>query len=843
MTDALFAARWYFIVQVFGLAALPLTRSLLRRLPDGGYGATKPMGLLLAGWVFWISGVFGWLPNSNGGILASVATVLCAGLLITCRARRRADPQEASSGWPDWRVVITTEAVFTLAFIAWCLVRARMPRILTAGGEKWMEIAFLRAILRSDTFPPHDPWLSGFAISYYYFGYVMIAMIVRLAAVPPAIGFNLSVALLFALTCTGAFSLVFNLIAAGRRSEDQRGCRAGGLLGALLVAVLGNLEGLLEVLHVRGLGPAAFWKWLDIRTLNGSPPTMAEGGWVPSRFFWWWQASRVVRDYTPWGDHQEVIDEFPAFSFILGDMHPHVLGLPFVLLAIALALNVYLAVRQRETVPGRQGANWLVARVLALREWPLGGWEFAIYALCLGGLGFLNTWDFPIYLFVVAGAYGLALIRRRESGVRGYLATTLLLFFALLVGGVVLYLPFWIGFQSQAGGLLINLFNATRLPHFVVMFAPLLFINGALIIAEAHRRGVQAWKIIKWTLISAATVLGALALALGALLLLVALGIVPPTGVASYLWTWLTGELVTGLGQIENLRTLVSARVLQRLLNPWTALALFALLSTLVLVMVRRLSGSQQDDDRLEDRGGALSHDFVLLLIGTGALLTLSVEYIYLHDHFGTRMNTVFKFYFQAWIVWAIAGGYAWWTLARTGHAVVIATMGILVLAGLIYPLLAIPARRIEYGGTPTLDGAAYLAQTNPDDYAAITWLNQYVADAPVMLEAPADQFGAYAYAGRVSAHTGLPTVLGWAGHEHQWRGDYVEQARREEDIETLYTAESVPRVLSLLDEYDITYVYVGPVERERYPAVGLDKFRGELDAVYDAGAVTIYRR
>ena len=82
MTDALFAARWYFIVQLFGLAALPLTRSLLRRLPDGGYGATKPMGLLLAGWVFWISGVFGWLPNSSGGILASVAIVLAAFLLL-----------------------------------------------------------------------------------------------------------------------------------------------------------------------------------------------------------------------------------------------------------------------------------------------------------------------------------------------------------------------------------------------------------------------------------------------------------------------------------------------------------------------------------------------------------------------------------------------------------------------------------------------------------------------------------------------------------------------------------------------------------------------------------------
>jgi YYY domain-containing protein len=272
-------------------------------------------------------------------------------------------------------------------------------------------------------------------------------------------------------------------------------------------------------------------------------------------------------------------------------------------------------------------------------------------------------------------------------------------------------------------------------------------------------------------------------------------------------------------------------------------LALFALLSTLVLVSVRRSGEPRPVDDPFENGRESLGLDFVLLLIATGALLTLSVEYVYLHDHFGTRMNTVFKFYFQAWVLWAIAGGYAWWTMARKGRALVVGAMGILVLAGLIYPLLAIPARYGEYGGSPTLDGAAYLSVTNPDDFAAIAWLNAYVDGSPVILEAPADRFAAYTYAGRVSAHTGLPTVLGWAGHEHQWRGDYVEQARREEDIETLYTSESVAEALGLLDEYDITYVYVGPLERERYPAAGLEKFRNELIPVYDVGVVTIYKR
>jgi YYY domain-containing protein len=234
---------------------------------------------------------------------------------------------------------------------------------------------------------------------------------------------------------------------------------------------------------------------------------------------------------------------------------------------------------------------------------------------------------------------------------------------------------------------------------------------------------------------------------------------------------------------------------------------------------------------------------FVILLLGTGLLLTLSVEHVYLRDNFGTRMNTVFKFYFQAWILWAVVGAYALAGFLRRGSVAVGMGAALLILAGLVYPALAIPARMREYGGRPTLDGAAYLSTTYPEDYAAITWLNRHVRGAPVILEAPGDAFASYVYEGRISAHTGLPTVLGWAGHEHQWRGSYEEQARREPDVERLYSGLDVAETLTLLDRYDISYVYVGSVERERYPAAGLDKFERIMDVVYDTGRVTIYRR
>ncbi|RLC80681.1 MAG: hypothetical protein DRI81_03925 [Chloroflexi bacterium] len=821
MNQALLAFRWYIVAQLFGLAALPLCLRLFRHLPDRGYGVSKPLGLLLTGWFFWLLTTFGWLHNTPGSIVVALVLIAAVGIALYLI-------NQPTNQLP-WRTVLITEAVFTLTFTAWCLVRAHMPRIQTAGGEKWMEIAFLRAILRSDTFPPHDPWLSGFAISYYYFGYVIVAMLTRLAAVPPSIAFNLGLATLFALTCTGAFSLVYNLIR-NQISAAKPGFSTilSALLGPLLLAVMGNLEGLLEALHARGIGPALFWQWLDIRALDAAPPAFAEGSWAPTRFFWWWQASRVLQDYTPTGAEQHVIDEFPAFSFILGDMHPHVLALPFVLLALALALNLYL--RMPTAAVGPNGEH-----PIPYPQSPFTIWEFLVYALCLGGLGFLNTWDFPIYLFIVAAAYTLAhsRITPHASRLTFYALRFTLLFIPLLVVGIILYLPFWLGFQSQAGGILINLFNATRLPQFLIMFGPLLFIATAFVADRARRNGVRVLQVVKGTLTVLLSILGALAVVLTLIALLIWLGVIPARGPAAYVAGWLRGGPIPGLENVADARALISRSLLSRLLNPWVALGLIALLVAIVLTLTHA--------PQIPNPQSPISK-FVLLLFAIGALLTLGVEYVYLRDNFGTRMNTVFKFYFQAWVMWAIAGAYALARFARRGGAVVVIIAALLIVAGLIYPALAIPARAGEHGGPPTLDGAAHLAEAYPDDYAAIAWLNENVSGGPVILEAPGDKFRAYVYEGRISAHTGLPTLLGWAGHEHQWRGNYEEQARREPDIETLYTSTNPGEVLTLLDKYGISYVYVGPLERARYPAAGLIKFAQLMEPVYNTENVTIYR-
>jgi uncharacterized membrane protein len=320
----------------------------------------------------------------------------------------------------------------------------------------------------------------------------------------------------------------------------------------------------------------------------------------------------VLRDYTPWGAEQEVIDEFPAFSFILGDMHPHLLALPFVLLALALALNLYLRPKSQ------------------ISRFPLSTWEFLVYALCLGGLGFLNTWDWPIYLFIVAAAYALAALRNTQHAIR-----ITLFFFALFLSGFLLYLPFWLGFRSQAGGALINLFNATRLPHFLVMFGPLLFIAVIFVADQARRAGVRWREVLRWTLTMTLFILGLLAIVVGLLALLVGLGLIPAHGPAAYLAAWLRGGPIPGLEDVPGARSLISHGLLSHLLDPWVAFGLVALLVTTALV--------HRQSFTIHHSPFAI-RSFPLLLFAAGALLALSVEYVYLRDGFGTRMNTLFKY-------------------------------------------------------------------------------------------------------------------------------------------------------------------------------------------------------
>jgi len=816
---------WYLLVTLIGWAAWPLAFRLLPGLPDRGYAFSRALGLLLIGYVFWLLVTLGFLRNTTGGILFAMLIVLSLGLWAYAT---RPDKSERITAWLGENAgqLLVAEGLFLLAFAGWALVRAYNPEI--AGTEKPMELAFLNGVRNSETFPPHDPWLSGYAISYYYFGYVIVAMLAELSGVATSIAFNLGIALLFALTLLGSYGVIYNLLAARQVASPSEGTRRpspvlSALLGPLFVGLLGNLEGFFELVRALNLPfiGAGFWRWLDILDIN--EPAGARL-WPPEtwRYWWWWRASRVIHDRDAAGLSigLQPIDEFPFFSFLLGDMHPHVLALPFALLALGLAFN---ALAQRERLSRTQ---------------------MALYVLCFGGLAFLNTWDLPIYLFVLIGA--LAVRRIRE---RGWFEATDLLKplgtgFAIGALGLLAYLPWLISFSSQAGGILPNAIFPTRLHQFAVMFGPFLAIIIWYVVEQAIRRrprtdwssGLLVGGISLITLIGLTVALSAVALRTS--------DVVRAFAVAS------AGFSTEGRSSAEIASLIPQAVQIitqYRLSHPLTPLLLVGLLTAASAVLLAR---PLVEPEHRSPFGAATG--FILLLIVTGALLTLGPEFVYLRDNFGMRLNTIFKFYYATWILWGLAAAYAANRLIaqRTlWHRAVFSTLAaLLTLAALVYPILALPAKT---GGfvrgpgqpPPTLDGIAYIRQQYPADYAGILWLQQNAAPDAVVLEAVG---GAYSYYGRVSSATGLPTVIGWENHERQWRGPLYDElaGTRGQDVHEIYNTPNMLRAQELLAKYGVTYIFVGTLERNPQYASpnGIGKFDRYLTAVYRAEGIAIYR-
>lgn len=837
---------WYAWTQAFALGGWAITSRWLPNLPDHGYGISKAIGVMLGAFACWFVVTLGLALNNAGAGLLALAAVWAAGLGL------RRTWHIAPRTWP---VILAIEALFALAFVGWAFVRAYSPDIMSAGGEKFMESMMINAILRSPTFPPNDAWLSGFSISYYYFGYILFAMLIRLSGVAPAVGFNLGAAMIFALTVVSAFSIGYNLWglkltvehAESRKPPPQRSTLnsqfsilsprfAAGLLTAAILALMGNLGGLMGALKCSNALPQPFWEWLDVR--DTATQVYACNGLAPSEFYgWWWDWSRVVKDTTPDGRYQETITETPIFSFVLGDNHPHVIALPFVLAALTLALYAF-QYGMRNTQHAMRDISCSILRIAHLIVLP---------AIVFGGLLFMNTWDFPIYgaLFVAAAVLGRWLRREPWLPALGYGLGVMAL-------GYLIYLPWVVTFSSQARGIGVNLFNGTRFTHFFLIYAPFLITAAGYLTWVARAVSLPARFVV-------GRVAGLTALVMIAgLVTAVFFGVLSPQNRA------LAQELTTTGAVLGLTREQVTQRLLERVTGPWTTLLLgsgAAMCAVLILAHPRTDCTDHADRPSNPSNGEDIAvgssagspihtvvspHPFVVLLFGAGALLTLAVEFVFLQDLFGTRMNTVFKFYYQAWTVWSVAGGFALLCLitARPTAARLTGAAALTFVAfGLLYPLMAIPARSNNFTAPPVLDGAAFLTRSAPDDARLIAWLNTHVADDARIVEAPPDSpYGSYTYEGRISTFTGLPTLLGWGGHEHQWRGTTDEQARRLPLIEQLYNTADPIQARAILEQFGVRYVIVGDVERSHYAAEGLAKFETLCATAFQAGRSAIYR-
>ena len=865
---------WWLISTILAIAAFPIVWRILGRLPDRGYGFVRTFGLLLCGYGYWLGASLQILPNSFGSITLILLLIVGLGLY----ASRKHGSEIVTWLREQKKTLLVMELIFALAFVLWAWVRANNPQI--TGTEKPMELAFINAILRSDGFPPRDPWLAGYSISYYYFGYVLLSMMTRLSGVSAGVAFNIGNSLWFALVAVGSYSLLYNVLNRDRAGQPKF---IAAFLGPLLTLISGNLAGFLEVLHSRNLFwitgsdgslRSPFWTWLGLEDLERAP--IGPPSWVPQRFLWWWRSSRVIRDLDLTGIPigTQSIDEFPFFSFLLADNHPHLLALPVVLLALGFSMQIFFKPRSQaphvaikpkvledlrkylipiiavfallNLIQGFVGGGpeltllkfvrGLVSRIVlesifflgvfvVYQFWrdrlpaPLSKVELIFGAWLFGALAFLNTWDFPIYLSLFA----LILFWQfRDQGFWRSLRSVTPTLFALIFLGVFFYLPWYPTFASQAGGILPHMLQPTRFPHFVIMFGPTLMPISIWLVHEV----VKAWERVEWRWL--------LGLTIGIPLCLLFLS----WGLAAVILLGDGGAMsmdtIFGTLGVPSMAEMVRATLRIRSAGSWTALYLGAMIAGAVVVLRRRWG----------DIRSVGPQEWIAFVIIVGALLILGPEFLYLRDQFGLRMNTIFKFYFAAWILWSSAAGFVLVNLWRHRGLRWLSVQMIAViplLLGLVYPVLSLWTKTEQFDPSygRSLDGSLHPSYMSSDDRDAVDWINTYVSQG-IFAEAVG---GSYTYYTRVSTHTGFSTVLGWPGHEGQWRGGYDEQGSRQDDIRQLYQSPDWLTTLDILNRYSIDYVYLGDLERHTYPPVFEAKFDAFMDLIYSNETVKIYAR
>lgn len=665
MSDPEALARWYFVISVVAVGLLPFSCWISAGLGPLRGLTIRPIALItLTAIVWWPAAMLGIPFNTPVLITTGVVTSIASWGLWWRRGR----PQ-----FP-WCWLLIGEAVWLAVFLAYAWFRSFNPAIINT--EKPMEIALLTSVSQSTAVPAPDPWFAGYAINYYYFGYQCIATIIRLSGVPPAIGFNLALATIFASVAVLAMACAGQLATLAGVRRRSIGLSVG--LGPLLVLVSGNLE--------------------TIRRLASDPRGTIDASWWQGVG---WQASRIIVDTNVFGsgDSRSTINEFPAFSFVLGDLHPHVLTLPLLALVLALALSL-IGSRAAESRP----------RLLAI-----GALVGLLYAS--------NSWDAPTGFLLV----GLALAVRFHRQWRRWLISC----GYVAISALVAALPFIIEYDPPLG------VPSDAVPSWLTRLPVLGTLVNTFGIVVWHPTGVRDLVIVHGAWIAMFAAFAAVAIAQDrAILSFVDRYRIPLLGTSLVLLgiavAWAPAVLLIGI--------------------PAALAGWFAWNSA--DAGTRAISG----------------------LFCVGFLLILIPEFFFIQDVFGDRMNTVFKLYFQAWLILGIASaGAVVYALARATwprKIMLSAAFTAIILATLPYLPLSASDWTNGFEERQSLNGEQYIARANPSDFATIEWLRVHADPGDTIAEGPGCSYQVLngVPLNRISAFTGIPTVVGWVGHESQWR-------------------------------------------------------------------------
>lgn len=732
LSDFWLVLRWWGTLFFVGAAAYPLTKRLFSRWHDAGYFFAKAVGFAVVTWVVYVLGTARIAPFTVLTVTASVLGTFLVGILL-----HQLSPG-AGKDAGRWKKTLVSigfkEGVFLLALLYWSWVKAHEPSI--RGLEKFMDYGFMQSALRSAYFPPVDMWYPPFPINYYYFGHLVTAMLTKLSGLDLAVTFNLMLATIFALCLTMSFSIGRELLRIGPiRPIRPIGQICGGIMTAFLVTLAGNMQTIYAFTRgYTGEDVAPFWQltWKASELWQKLPEGMER--------YWYANATRFI----PFTIH-----EFPSYSFVVSDVHGHVLSIPFVLLAIGL-LIVLFGLR-RDT------------------QHRLDLFSLGMYGCIVGVLLMTNALDGPIYL----GLCLVLLVLAHASWHQGTWKRLVIEGAVIGAAALITSLPFLSHFKSFVNGIAVN----CPLPFFAdSKIGPILFEG-----VEKCQRSPLWMMWLLWG------------------------------------FFWYCGG-VFFLSKIEKIKELRNISMIWKTKFTHVDRVLF------------------------------------VFFIFSFALIIFP-EFFYFKDiypqHF--RSNTMFKLGYEAFILWSIVSGYAIVQLffhkqsfpalvKRKGLRILFVVLLIpqLVLVS-IYPSFSV---RSYFGGLKHYEGLyglTWLMREYPDDYQALVWLQQQsVSDGTTLVEADGDSYTDYE---RFSVFTGIPTPVGWAVHEWLWRGSYDVVSPRREDVRKIYESEDVEETQRILDRYNVRFIVMGTIEREKFVIASEWKFAQLMRVAYQQNETVIYER
>jgi len=778
---------WYSFIFVLGLFAYPIARLALPGLKQYAYPLGRIAGLVLLAWIAWMGGSVG-LPYTRVSISAAFVIVAVAGFGLWVKRR-----DQFKEEWnANRRFFVMVEILFLVFFLIDLLIRLGNSDMWhpAKGGERPMDFSYFNAVLKSESFPPYDPWYAGGYINYYYYGFVLAGTPVKLLGIVPSIAYNFILPTWFALIAVGAFAIGYSIVEDKTLNVEQpalslsKGSTSNvplisGLAASFMTVLLGNLgtirllfNSFQRIAAPGGLVPVDtifFQKWIWaiqglFMSFSGASLPIGPGDW-------YWFPSRVI----PAPNDVEPITEFPLFTFLYSDMHAHMLVMPITLFIIA----------------------WSVSFVKSRAQLTRSEWfaVFGIGALMIGALKPTNTWDLYTYFPLAAIAVAYTLYRNSvvslplfggRAGDGGWLGRALVAVSAvafLYILGSLLYAPFTYWYGQSYGAIDPWKGSHTPISSYLTQWALFLFIIVAWL----------TWETREWMASTPVSRLGKLRDYVVALEVSLAL---------------LIALLV--FFAVEGIRI------------GWLALPLAAWAGILIL------RPDMPDVKRA-----------VLLMIGTALTLTLAVEVVVLVGDIG-RMNTVFKLYLQAWMLLAVSAAASfgwllnvfplwrmrWRTLFQSG-------VTILLMGAFMFTLTATSDKisdRLTPPAPRTLDSMTFMNYSElwdgkvmelSEDYRTIRWMQDNVIGSPVIVEANCTE---YRWCTRFSIYTGLPGVVGWNWHQRQQRGIFAPSVQeRVNQVGLFYATPDIQQALNFLKKFDVKYIVVGQLERNVYPPIDLE--------------------